>query len=238
MSRGLFVTGTDTGCGKTRVAATLIGLLRAQGLRVAGFKPVAAGAEMHDGFLQNDDALTLAGASGIDFPYATVNPYCFAPPIAPHLAAAEAGVRIELPVLQAAFAELAGRADIVLTEGAGGWLVPLDAGCDMAALALALRLPVLLVVGMRLGCINHARLSERAILASGAPLIGWVGSQVDPAMDCYEANLATLDDVLDSPCLGVLPHPRAVPKPATARALRVGTLLAALDGTPTTGRQR
>ncbi len=202
--RGLFVTGTDTDCGKTRVAVAIIRRLRADGLRVAGFKPVAAGAEPGPGGLRNADALALAAASGLGLPYELVNPYCFAPPIAPHIAAAEAGTAIDPDRLLAAFDRLAPSCDLVVVEGAGGWRVPLGAGFDIQALALALRLPVVMAVGLRLGCLNHARLTEQAILASGAALAGWIGSAVDPDMARRSENLDALAELLDSPCLGVL----------------------------------
>jgi dethiobiotin synthetase len=207
MKQGVFVTGTDTDCGKTRVSVELIRQLRGRGLRVAGFKPVAAGAHLRDGKLVNDDALALSAASGLDIPYATVNPYCFAPPIAPHLAAAEAGVRIESGSIALAGEALARSCDYLVVEGAGGWRVPLGPDLDIQGLALALGLPVLLVVGLRLGCLNHALLSEQAILGSGAALIGWVGSQVDPGLASLNENVFTLRSVLSGPCLGVLPHP-------------------------------
>jgi dethiobiotin synthetase len=204
--RGLFVTGTDTDCGKTLVAAAIIRRLREPGLRVAGFKPVAAGADATVTGLRNADALALCAASGLDLPYDLVNPYCFEPPIAPHIAAAEVGVVIEPARLLSAFETLAGRCDLVVVEGAGGWLVPLAPGLDMQRLALLLELPVVLVVGLRLGCLNHALLSEQVILASGARLLGWIGSQVDPAMQRVQANLETLYSRMASPCLGVIPH--------------------------------
>jgi len=207
MNRGVFVTGTDTDCGKTRVSVALISQLRGLGIRVAGFKPVAAGADWCDGELHNDDALALRGAAGLDVPYATVNPYCFVPPISPHLAAAEAGVMIEPGRIRAARDELASGSDFLVVEGAGGWRVPLGPHLDTQGLAIELGLPVLLVVGLRLGCLNHALLSEQAILASGAGLLGWVGSQVDPRMARLNENVATLKVGLSGPCLGILSHP-------------------------------
>jgi len=207
VNRGVFVTGTDTDCGKTRVSVTLISQLRAKGIRVGGFKPVAAGADWSDGKLRNDDALALRAASGLDIPYTTLNPYCFAPPISPHLASAEAGVTIEVDPIRAACAELASGCDFLVVEGAGGWRVPLGPQLDIRGLALELGLPVLLVVGLRLGCLNHALLSEQAILESGARLLGWVGSQVDPAMVYLNENVATLRSGLSAPCLGILSHP-------------------------------
>jgi dethiobiotin synthetase len=211
MTRGVFVTGTDTGCGKTCVSIALIRALRERGLRVAGFKPVAAGAAWRDGQLRNADAAALGAASGLDLAYATVNPYCFGPPIAPHLAAAEAGIRIDIDRILAAFAALAARADFVVVEGAGGWLVPLDGEATMQDLALALQLPVILVVGLRLGCLNHALLSERAILASGVGAAGWIGSVTDPGMARMDQNIVTLKAKMSLPCLGVLSHQGAAP---------------------------
>jgi len=209
MSHGVFVTGTDTDCGKTVAAVTLIRQLRAAGVRVGGFKPVAAGAVRRDGELRNDDALALQAASGLETAYHTLNPYCLEPAIAPHLAAAEAGVVIDPSVILAARTELAARCDFLVVEGAGGWRVPLGPRLDIQGLALALGLPVLLVVGLRLGCLNHALLSEQAIRASGAPMLGWVGSQVDPEMPRLSGNIAALRERLDTPCLGVIPHPAA-----------------------------
>lgn len=208
MNPGLFVTGTDTDCGKTVVATALIEAFRERGRQVAGFKPVAAGARATAGGLRNDDAAALAAASGLDLPYGWVNPYCFEWPIAPHLAAAEAGVVIEPGPILAAYDELRIRSDLVIAEGAGGWLVPLADGLDVASLAGLLQLPVVLVVGLRLGCLNHARLSEMAIRRSGATLVGWIGSQVDPDMPHLDENVATLKARLDSPCLGLLQRRR------------------------------
>jgi dethiobiotin synthetase len=203
---GVFVTGTDTDCGKTLVSTLLIRAIRARGLRVAGFKPVAAGASMRDGMLQNDDALALADASGLGLAYRQVNPYCFAAPVSPHLAAGDHGETVGLARLRDAGASLAAASDYLVVEGAGGWRVPLGPGLDVQGLALDLGLPVLLVVGMRLGCLNHALLTAQAIATSGAPLVGWVANRVDPQMARFEANLATLRERLDAPCLGVVPY--------------------------------
>ena len=225
MTRGVFITGTDTGCGKTCVSIALIRALRERGLRVAGFKPVAAGATWHDGQLRNDDALALAAASGLALAYTRVNPYCFEPPIAPHLAAAEAGIRIDVDRVLAALAELVAVSDFVVVEGAGGWLVPLDREATIQDLALALQLPVVLVVGLRLGCLNHALLSERAILASGVGVAGWIGSVVEPGMARMDQNIATLQAKMSLPCLGVLGHPGAVPAAAAQGGLVLDRLL-------------
>ncbi len=203
---GLFITGTDTDCGKTFVSCRIIEMLRDQGMRVGGFKPVAAGAAFRDGKLRNDDVLALAAASRLDLPYALMNPYCLAPAIAPHLAAAEAGLKIELPPVLRAFEQIQACCDVVIVEGAGGWAVPLGDDFDIAGLAVAIGLPVILVIDLRLGCINHARLSEQAILASGATLAGWIGTQVDPQMPRMAENVSTLRSSLNAPCLGILPH--------------------------------
>jgi dethiobiotin synthetase len=197
---GLFITGTDTGVGKTRVAVALIHALRAQGLRVAAMKPVAAGCAPGE---LNDDVSALLQASNVAADLCDINPYSFAPPIAPHLAAQQAGVRIELPVIVAAYARLAAVADVVVVEGAGGWRVPLNEHEEMADLAHALGLPIVLVVGLRLGCLNHALLTAESISHRHLPWAGWVGNTIDPAMACRAANLDALRARLPMPCLGV-----------------------------------
>jgi len=207
MRPSVFITGTDTDCGKTHVSLALLAGLRERGLRVAGFKPVAAGAEMRDGELQNDDALALAGAANVGLSYPDVNPFCFPRPVSPHIEAEAHRIRISRHVIAARLHRLELRADRVVIEGAGGWRVPLGAELDIAGLAHYLELPVVLVVGLRLGCLNHALLTASSILDSGLPLLGWVGSQVDPDMACVLENVETLIDRLDVPCLGILSHP-------------------------------
>jgi dethiobiotin synthetase len=189
MTRRLLITGTDTGIGKTRVAVALVRALRARGLRVAAMKPIASGCvETAQGW-RNEDALALIEASSLSVPYEWVNPYALPLPVSPHLAARHAGVCVELPTItDAASRLLALRPDVLIVEGAGGWLSPLADGIDHVDLARALDCEVLLVVGLRLGCINHARLSVRAILADGLPAVGWVGNEV------LESELL-LDDV-------------------------------------------
>ena len=205
-ARGLFVTGTDTGVGKTRVAVALIHALRAQGLRVAAMKPVSAGSEPGE---LNEDVTALLQAANVAADIRDVNPYAFDQPVAPHIAAAQAGVRIELAVLTAAYSRLAAAADVVVVEGAGGWRVPLNEAEDMADLAQMLGLPVVLVVGLRLGCINHALLTVEAITARGLQIAGWVANRIDPAMLRFEENLATLQALIPEPLLGVVPHDAA-----------------------------
>lgn len=200
--RGLFVTGTDTGVGKTRVAVALIQALRAKGLRVAAMKPVAAGCVQGE---PNEDVAALMQASNVAAALRDVNPYAFVDPIAPHIAAQRAGLRIDLDVIAQAFARLAAMADVVVVEGAGGWRVPLNDHEDMADLAQRLGLPVVLVVGLRLGCLNHALLSAESIVHGQVPWAGWVGNHIDPAMTHQSENLDALRTRLSAPCLGVQP---------------------------------
>ena len=197
MARGLFVTGTDTGVGKTRVAVAILRALSDSGRRAVGMKPVAAGLAA-DGSA-NPDVAALLDAGNVDAPLPDRNPFAFLPAIAPHLAAAEAGATIELAAIAAAYARLAARSDVVVVEGAGGALVPIDATHDMLDIAARLRLPVLLVVGMRLGCLNHALLSAAAIRARGLELAGWVANGLDPRMQALAANVEALSLRLHAP---------------------------------------
>ena len=224
MNAGIFVTGTDTDCGKTHVSVALIERLSRRGVRVGGFKPVAAGARWSDGKLRNDDALALKKAAGLDVDYRLINPYCFEPPIAPHLAADQAGQVIGLAPILAARDALTAACDFLVTEAAGGWRVPLAPDLDIQGLALELRLPVLLVVGLRLGCLNHALLTAQSIRASGVTLVGWIGSQVDPAMSHLNENIRTLENELPVPCLGVLRHPLSGTPADRARPLLLDRL--------------
>lgn len=218
MTDAWFITGTDTGAGKTLVAAALIAALRAQGRRVAGMKPIASGCtETADGW-RNDDAVALAAASGLDLPYSLINPYSFPAPVAPHLAAEDAGVQIDFNRIGQALAALRAKADAVVVEGVGGWRVPLGQAGDVADLACHLALPVVLVVGLRLGCLNHALLAAADIARSGARLVGWVGSAVQPDFELADRNIDTLRRRLPAPCLGVLPHvPAGAPRQVAPR---------------------
>lgn len=221
----LFVTGTDTEVGKTLVAAGLLTALKARGLSCAGLKPVASGCERTPGGLRNEDALALRAAGTVDVPYEWTNPYAMEPAIAPHVAAAEAGVTLRRePVLQA-HDRLAGLADWVVVEGAGGWHVPLGEDFRFSDLAAEQGWPVLLVVGMRLGCINHALLSEESI-SRRTRLAGWVATCLPPKQPRLTANLETLRARMATPCLGVIPV-LSSPSPAAASAyLDVDGLLA------------
>lgn len=205
MARGLFVTGTDTGVGKTVVACALIRGFVAQGLRVAGMKPVAAGdiVDTPDGRM-NDDVARLRAACNVDAPLEEINPYCFDAPIAPHIAAAGEGRSIDLDVIMQRYTALAARADVVVVEGAGGFLVPLNEREDFSDLARRLDLPVVLVVGMRLGCLNHALLTQEAIRARGLSIAGWVANRIDPGMAAAPENDATLVQRIGAPLIGSL----------------------------------
>ena len=204
-ARGFFVTGTDTGVGKTLVAAALVRRFREQGLRVAGMKPVASGSLETAAGLVNEDALILQREGSKRWPYATVNPLTYAPAIAPHLAAQEAGRPIDFDLIAARFAEIASETDLVIVEGAGGWRVPLHGRRTIASLAAQLGLPVILVVGMRLGCLNHAFLTAEAIERDGLRLAGWVANGIDPGFERRDENFATLVEWLGAPCLGQVP---------------------------------
>ncbi|WP_462321968.1 dethiobiotin synthase [Halochromatium sp.] len=210
--QGLFVTGTDTEVGKTEVTLGLMAALQRRGHRVLGMKPVAAGCAVTAAGLRNEDALRIQAQSSVSSDYSTMNPYAFESPIAPHIAAAQAGVEIRLAPIQTAYQSLAAQADWLVVEGAGGWSVPLAPELMLSDLPKALELPVILVVGLRLGCLNHALLTAEAIRASGQHLVGWIASQVDPAMLAADANLATLRERLTAPCLGVIPW-LSVPSP-------------------------
>ncbi|WP_407060826.1 dethiobiotin synthase [Agrilutibacter terrestris] len=204
--RACYVTGTDTGIGKSFASAALLHALRARGGRAVGMKPVASGCEATAEGLRNEDALLLQQASDPMPPYADVNPYALANPLAPELAAADAGVTLALPPITHAYARLAAIADTVVVEGVGGWAAPLTASLDQVDLVRALELPVVMVVGLRLGCISHARLTARAIEADGVRLIGWIANDIDPAMARMDDNFAILQRVLPAPCWGRLPH--------------------------------
>lgn len=215
MSTAYFITGTDTEIGKTTIAAGLLHAARLAGLSTAAAKPVASGCQLTAEGLRNDDALALLAQCSLPLRYEEVNPVAFAPAIAPHLAAGDAGVRLEVAQLSAAVRTILGKgADFTLVEGAGGWRVPLSGTANLSDLARALHLPVILVVGVRLGCINHAVLTAEAVVADGLPLAGWVANVVDPQMARLQDNLDTLSERLAAPCLGQVPH---LPLPSAQR---------------------
>ncbi len=202
---GYFVTGTDTGVGKTVITLGLMQLLQNRGLRVAGMKPVASGCERTSEGLRNADALKLQHQSSGIPDYAVINPYAFEPLVAPHIAAARAGIRIDLQTLRQNFQLLSENVDMVIVEGMGGWLVPLTEKESMSDLARMLELPVILVVGIRLGCLNHAMLTARAIAADGLPLAGWIANLLPMAPEAVDENVNSLKSMINGPLLGIVP---------------------------------
>lgn len=204
--RKYFVAGTDTDCGKTFVSCVLLHAAAKLGRSTVGMKPVAAGAEQTEQGLRNDDALRLQRAASLPLGYEQVNPVCLPAAVSPHLAAAQAGKRLQVQRISG-FCQgvLMKRADLTLIEGAGGWRVPLSEHEFMSDLARALNLPVILVVGMKLGCLNHALLTAEAIVRDGLGIAGWIATQRDPGMALVEENLQTLREALPFPCLGHIP---------------------------------
>ena len=217
--RAFYVTGTDTGIGKTVVSVALLHALRARGLAAVGMKPVASGSELTPEGWRNDDALALQAASRPSHSYDLHNPYALAEPTAPELAARRAGVEVTMAPIRSAYAALSRGADICVVEGVGGWMAPLAAGLEQSTLARELRLPVVLVVGIRLGCLSHARLSERAIRADRRPMLGWIGNVVDPQFADAQDYKALLQRDLSSPCLGWVPFDTAASPEQRVRSL-------------------
>ena len=211
LQKNIFLAGTDTGVGKTWVATRLLQALAASGLRAAGMKPVAAGAVLTPAGLRNDDALALAGAGNVALPYETLNPYCLVEATSPHIAARIAGISIDIELIMARYALIVAKSDVVVVEGAGGWLAPIGdpavrgtIGSTMADVAVALGLPVVLVVGMRLGCISHALLTADSIRTHGLQLAGWIANPIDPEFLPGSAGYAAYIDALEQR----LPAPR------------------------------
>jgi len=212
--KGYFITATDTDAGKTFITAGLLQQLSNQGHRTLGFKPVASGCQLTEQGLQNDDALKLMQAANVPLDYQSVNPYAFEPAIAPHIAAQQAGVTIDMANIANIIAQQQHQADYVLVEGVGGWMVPLNARETVADLARLLNFPVILVVNMRLGCINHALLTAQAIARTGLSLAGWIANNAssdvnagtEGSMACLEENIQTLKVHLQVPLLGCVPH--------------------------------
>lgn len=217
-----FITGTDTGVGKTLVSCALIYAFAAQGKRVVGFKPVAAGC---DDAYHNDDANQLRAASTVRATYGQINPYCFPHPIAPHLSARHAGVRIEFSRIFASYDELAGQSDEVIVEGAGGFCVPLNEKQDSVDLARQLEIPVIVVVGMRLGCLNHALLTLRAIAEAQIECAGWIANVLDADMLALQENIDALRERIQAPLLGVIPYQSQPDARAAATYLDINALI-------------
>lgn len=205
MKQSYFIIGTDTNVGKTYVASALVRHFAKAGYQTIGMKPIASGCEQTlDGDLLNDDVLALSTASNVVAPLDMTNPYRFSPAIAPHIAAEQAGEIIDCEKIKQAYHELTQLAEVVVVEGAGGFLVPLNRQETLADLAVTLNIPMILVVGMRLGCINHALLTVEAIKSRGLTLAGWVANQVDAEMPVFEENLASLQQRIAVPCISVV----------------------------------
>ena len=207
LRQSLFITGTDTGVGKTTVAVALLRALAGTGLKVAAMKPVAAGAVMTSHGWRNDDALELAAAANVVIPYEWLNPCCLPTATSPHLAALDAGISVEIPPILSAFEQIKTRSDLIMVEGAGGWLAPVGPSGPqgvpqtMADVAKALGLPVVLVVGLRLGCLNHALLTAAAIEQTGLPLAGWIANSIDPHFADAERYIDSLAGHIAAPLL-------------------------------------
>ena len=225
MSPAYFITGTDTDVGKTTVAAGLLQAARAAGLSTAAGKPVASGCEVTPEGLRNADALALMAQCTLALSYEEVNPVAVEPAIAPHIAAREAGVALTVQALLTPMQRiLRQRADFTLIEGAGGWRVPLSGQDSLSDVAQGLDLPVILVVGVRLGCISHALLTAEAIAQDGLQLAGWVANIIDPKTSRLEENLATLAERLPAPCLGRVPKLKSPTPEAVAQYLELDLL--------------
>ena len=221
MAAVFFVTGTDTDAGKTRAACAMLAAAREHGYSTAALKPVAAGVNAEG---VNEDVVLLHRECTLDLTPGDINPACFDAPIALHIAATETGVSLTAEALAAQCRPVLDRqADLTLVEGAGGWKVPLNARETLADLARLLDIPVILVVGMRLGCLNHALLTAQAIEADGATLAGWIANRVDPDMDRYADNVATLEALLPAPLVGEIP--RLDPGESGARFINLEALL-------------
>ncbi len=225
---GLFITGTDTGCGKTEVTLGVMSSLQQRGETVLGMKPVATGALATEDGLRNEDALRIQAQCSLEIPYSALNPLLYQPPIAPHLAARAAGQPIRLDEILQGYERLRKLADRVVVEGIGGWHVPLGEGTTLADLARTLDLPMILVVGIRLGCINHALMTAECMLNSGVRFEGWVANRVDPEMLAAEDNILTLQAWLPAPCLGVVPYLES-PTPELIASYLDGPLLDAVQ---------
>jgi dethiobiotin synthetase len=206
MCEGFFITGTDTDVGKTWICLGLIEALKQQDKKVGVMKPVSAGCEKTVDGLRNEDAMLLQQQSNVTLDYDEINPYAFEPAIAPHIASETTGIRIDIETIYQHFQAIRAKSDCVIVEGAGGWRVPLNDFQTMADVARRLQLPVVLVVGMRLGCLNHALLSVESIRTADLPLAGWIANLLDPHMSRIEENIETLSRMIDAPLLGRIPH--------------------------------
>jgi dethiobiotin synthetase len=230
--KACFITGTDTGIGKTRVSVGLLKILNAGGHRAMGMKPIASGAVAGPDGLCSDDAVALRAAGPPGLSLRAINPYCFPAPVSPNIAAAEAGASVSVSAIAAAAARLAERADVLVIEGIGGWRVPIGAGLALPDVVRALAAPVVMVVGLRLGCINHACLTAEAIQRDGLRLAGWIGNQLDPEFRSLQQVIHTLDAWIDAPRLALVPYLSEADDEELLAHLRPGVpaLLEALSG--------
>lgn len=225
MARGFFITGTDTDVGKTTIALGLMAALQQQGLKVAAMKPVAAGCDRTPQGLRNADAVLLRQQASIELPYDVVNPYAFEAAIAPHLAAQQSTIAMDIDSVVQAFQQISAQADVVIVEGAGGWLVPFTEQLTMADVALALDLPVITVVGLRLGCISHALLTAESIQAHGLDPKAWVANTLSADMPFQQENIETLTQRLPGRRLGVVPFKHQATADSVAAHLDAAALL-------------
>ena len=225
MARGIFITGTDTDVGKTATALGIISALQQKGLTVAAFKPVSAGCAQTENGLRNDDALQLMQQASVELPYDIINPYAFEPAIAPHIAAAEKNIEMSIDTIVQAYEKIAAEVDVVIVEGAGGWLVPFNKTQSMADIACALELDVIQVIGLKLGCLNHALLTSESITAHGLTQTGWVANQCAGNMPYQKENMHSLQHRLPDTFLGMLPHLPQIEPDKVAQHLTVDALL-------------
>lgn len=225
MARGIFITGTDTDVGKTATALGLMSALQQKGFTVAAFKPVSAGCTQTENGLRNDDALQLMQQASVKLPYDTINPYAFEPAIAPHIAAQEQNIEMSIDTIVQAYEKIAAEVDVVIVEGAGGWLVPLNKTQSMADIAYALKLDVIQVVGLKLGCLSHALLTSESISAHGLTQTGWVANQCADDMPYQKENIFSLQSRLSGDCLGFIPNMPQITPENIARHLNINTLL-------------
>ena len=206
MSQGYFVTGTDTGVGKTEMTLALMASLQQKNKAVHAMKPVASGAVMSVSGLNNDDARRLQAQASTQLPYPMINPFAYEQPVAPHIEAQRSGIKIDLDRIKRNFDEIRGLSDYAFMEGVGGWQVPINKHQTMADIVKYINLPVILVVGMRLGCINHALLSYQAVKQSRLNCVAWIANTIDPDMVAIQENYEAIRDRLDCPCIGAIPY--------------------------------
>ena len=222
--QGYFITGTDTGVGKTLASLALMHALQSQGHSVAGMKPVSAGCVKTEHGLRNDDAVQLQKASSFELSYELTNPFAYEPPIAPHIAAHQRGDQISINKIEDCFNAIASQSDLVIVEGAGGWLVPINENETMADVAIQLNLPVILVVGMRLGCLNHALLTVENIHSKGVKFAGWIANQIDQDMLKSNENISALETLIQAPLLGIIPWSNNIASAYTSPHINVKLL--------------